>query len=236
LSSSSGTDRSRVDERGIDHALLARLIARHGAPPPAPQLSPDDEERREIALRRERAVAAADPALVVHIERHERSSHELGRTQRAALAAHARLAARDGSGKDRLRVREIGEVREIEPSEEIHEAMEHRTPQAFLRDLHRPVLEFGGVQLRRMPSPTAAAALSRSRAAVSEVMSHRARASAQFQLASQLARGGLEELRAILARPWADSRPENPLPMPGQVPGAEDWQWFGLSGGYDPDV
>jgi hypothetical protein len=114
--------------------------------------------------------------------------------------------------------------------------MEHRTPQAFLRDLHRPVHHFGGVELRRVPSPTAAAALARARALVTETLAQRTQGAASFRLSSQLAQEGIDELRAALARPWEESRPANPLPMPSRSPTAEDMRWFGMSGGYDPDV
>ncbi len=114
--------------------------------------------------------------------------------------------------------------------------MEHRTPQAFLRDLHRPVQHFGGVELRRVPSPTAAGALARARALVAETMARSTRGAAAVELSSQLAQEGFAELRAALARPWEESRPANPLPMPSRAPSAEDMRWFGLSGGYDPDV
>ena len=51
-----------------------------------------------------------------------------------------------------------------------------------------------------------------------------------------LMQAGMSELRTILARPWSESRPDSPLPLPSRAPGAEDHVWFGLSGGYDPDV
>jgi hypothetical protein len=86
-------------------------------------------------------------------------------------------------------------------------------------------------------SPTSSAlALERIRAAVRDAMKHRSRDDAVQPLATRLMNDGMAELRTILARPWADSRPAKPLPMPRSYPGLEDSLWFGSSGGYDPDV
>ena len=88
-----------------------------------------------------------------------------------------------------------------------------------------------------MASPTSSAlALERIRAAVRSAMAHRSRDDALQPLATRLMNEGMTELRTILARPWADSRPEKPLPLPRTYPGLEDSFWFGSSGGYDPDV
>jgi len=246
LSSSSESDRRppgggpgrAIDERVIDRKLLSLLISRHGAPPRAAPLDPEEEERRLRIEQRDRALAAADPRLLGHIERHRHSSEAFAGTQRAALRLYELLGARRPIGPDEnaIRVRDAGEVREIEPSEELFAAMEHKTPQAFLRDLHRPVQHFGGVELRRVPSPTAAAALAKAREMVSETMARRTQGAASLRLCSQLAQEGYDELRAALARPWEESRPANPLPMPSRSPTLEDMQWFGMSGGYDPDV
>lgn len=245
MSSSSESDRRAgegparaIDERAIDRKLLALLISRHGAPPRAPALDPEEEELRLRIAQRDRALAAADPDFLRHIERHRRSSEGFAGFQRVALRFHEQLSARRSIGPDEhaIQVRDAGEVRELEPSEELTAAMEHKTPQAFLRDLHRPVHHFGGVELRRVPSPTAAAALARARAVVSEVMARPVERAASFRLSSQLAQEGFDELRAALARPWEESRPENPLPMPSRSPSLEDMRWFGMSGGYDPDV
>jgi hypothetical protein len=235
LSSSSGTDDDKkIDERFIDRRLLDQLIARHGAPQQAPPMSFEEQERRTLIARRDRAIAAADPRLLHHLERHERDADRVAQLTAAELAPEPIELAR--FDLDAWRLRHLGEERELEPSEELREALEQRTPQAFLRDLHRPVHEFGDVQLRRVPSPVSGAALARTRAAIRELMAHRSGNDMVQPLSTRLMLEGMAELRTILARPWADSRPESPLPMPSRSPGAEDYMWFGLSGGYDPDV
>ena len=195
-----------------------------------------EQERRQIAQRRERAIAAADQRLIHHIERHERSAGDLRRAATDQLPARASIAQFDLDAWP-IRARVAAEERELDPSEDLRRALTHRTPQAFLRDLHRPVVSFGTVQMRRVPSPgSAAASLARIRAAIDGAMVQQIRDEAMQPLATRLMNQGMSELRTILARPWEESRPEHPLPMPGTAPGAEDFTWFGLSGGYDPDV
>jgi hypothetical protein len=239
LSSSSGSDgpaRPRALD-AVDPALLGLLIARHGAPRQAAPLSFAEQQRRQLIARRERALAAADPGLVRHIERHQRDAARLRRLPPAepTRAEAAPIARFD---LDAWPIRQPGgEERELDPSEELRRALTHRVPQAFLRDLHRPVTAFGSVALRRVPSPTSSgSALARIREAVRGAMAHHSRDDALQPLATRLMTDGMRELRAILARPWADSRPARPLPMPRTAPAIEDSMWFGLTGGYDPDV
>lgn len=196
-----------------------------------------EKERRQLVARREKAIAAADQSLIRHIERHERDAADFRRAASAdQLPARASIAQFD---LDAWPIRGVvaAEERELEPSEELRRALTHRTPQAFLRDLHRPVVSFGTVQLRRVPSPgSAAASLARIRAAIDGAMAQQSRDDSMQPLATRLMNQGMRELRTILAQPWEESRPEQPLPMPGTAPGVEDSTWFGLSGGYDPDV
>ncbi|HLU67644.1 MAG TPA: hypothetical protein VKZ63_15280, partial [Kofleriaceae bacterium] len=159
MSSSSGSDRPgagdggapRFDERAIDRRLLGQLIARWGEPPRAPPLTADEEERRELLARRARALAAADPDLVHHVERHDRDAEHLAPEVPDPAALCRSLAPRPIARFDlgAWNVRQAEEMRELEPSDELRDCLEHRTPQAFLRDLHRPVHSFGDVELRR---------------------------------------------------------------------------------------
>lgn len=235
MSSSSASDRPRA-LAGVDPAFLDHLIARHGAPKKAPPLTIGERERRDVIARRDRAIAAANPELVTHIERHRRDADRLRRlSSEDPLPERASIARFD---LDAWQIREMAsEMRELEPSEAIRRALSHRTPQAFLRDLHRPVVAFGQVELRRVVSPTSSAlALERIRAAVKAAMAIRSRDEVAQPLATRLMEDGMRELRTILARPWSESRPARPLPLPRTYPGLEDSLWFGSSGGYDPDV
>ncbi len=231
-----GVGRRRALAAG-DPALLGELFGRPGAPRQAPPITFAEHERRQLLARRERALAATDPALIHHIERHERDADDFQRPSAGEPLPALPSIARFDFDSWPLYAQPSGEVRELEPSEELRRALNHRTPQAFLRDLHRPVHAFGSVALRRVPSGTSSSmALARIRAAIAGAMVHRSRDDAVQPLATRLMTDGMKELRAILARPWADSRPEAPLPLPGSMPSMEDSHWFGISGGYDPDV
>lgn len=227
-----------VDERAIDRKLLDGLIARHGEPRHVEPLTPQQEERKQLVERRERVLAAADPAFMERLGQHEAVADALRSALPARGEALLRVIDRPLAlfDLDVWRLREVAEARELEPSDEIRDAMLECAPQAFLRDLHRPVQMFGDVELRRIPSPTSAAALMRGRTAVREAFAAPPARAGRLPLASSEAAAGFGELREVLARPWANSRPAKPLPMPSHAPPAEDLQWFGLSGGYDPDA
>jgi hypothetical protein len=107
------------------------------------------------------------------------------------------------------------------------------TPQAVLRDLFRPVMYFGDVVLRPLETglerlgqdPTAAV-----RQAVKEPV-----CPGLTPLPAELIAADIGELRALLASPWEECRPETPS-KPSIIPDYEHYQWFGVDGGYDPDV
>jgi len=228
-------DGREIDWRAIDRALVDLVIARHGAPAPPPPMTVEEKERRVRQQKAERAMAAADPGFIRRVERHVRSGDALIRP--CIAAAQGQNTRRPiGIDWEAAGLRQAGEFHELEPSEELHEALEHKTPQAFLRDLHRPVQMFGEVTLRRVRTPTSSDALGRARAVVREVMSHESVSISAIQLASRSMRRAVEEMRAQLARPWEESLPEKPLPLPTRTPGMHDMIWFGVSGGYDPDL
>lgn len=227
-----------VDERAIDKKLLASLIARHGEPRHVDPPTKDEQERKDLVDRRNRALAAADPSFVAQVERHEVTADRLKSSLPAKGEALLRVIDRPLAlfDLDMWRLREIAEARELEPSDEVRDSLAECAPQAFLRDLHRPVQMFGDVELRRTPSPTGSESLSRARRAVREAFATKRAQAGLLPLASREAAAGFAEMQDILARPWGDSRPANPLPMPSKSPQADDLQWFGLSGGYDPDA
>jgi hypothetical protein len=191
--------------------------------------------------RRDRALAAVDPSLVAYLERHNDAATRLVVPRRPAaellrLDTSGALARLDVDAWGLRQIGELAELREVELAEEIHECLDHHSPQALLRDLHRSVQAFGDVELRRVASPTSSEALTRARSAVRSAMAERAGSAAEVVGATRLGQLGLAELRAVMAMPWADARPEQPLPLPSRAPSLEDAAWFGLSGGYDPDV
>src|SRR6185503_15354230 len=74
-----------LDERAIDRRLLELLIERHGAPRAARPISAEEQERRDLIARRDRALAAVDRDLVAHLERHNTAAEQLA--PRSAAAA-----------------------------------------------------------------------------------------------------------------------------------------------------
>lgn len=213
-----------------DPELLARIAAWFGdgepvvsascAPPPAP-----DPRLAEIE-------ASLDPLLVDRLERWTHggdalltfTANPLGSAIDESLALFAIAAA--ASPPD--------EEREYWQPDDIREALdEHNTPQAVLRDLFRPIMYFGDIELRPVETglerlgvdPTAAV-----RQAVSEPLS-----AALGPLPPEIIASDRAELREIMARPWQDSKPDTPS-QPSAVPDMDHYMWFGVEGGYDPDV
>lgn len=226
-----------IDKRAIDARLMDNLIARHGEPPRARPLSAAEREMRERIAKRDALLAAADADLIHHIERHDRSARtideQLGTDTEIASASRRELARFDLAA---WRLMPAAEPREVEPSPDVLEALDQRTPQAILRDLHRPVLTVGDIQLVPTRVPTGYGQLAAVQRAIRAALGQRMSGAADIEIASRQGFRATAELAEILAQPWEDSRPDNPLPMARRAPPAEDWQWFGLDGGFDPDA
>lgn len=109
-------------------------LADKGVPPPA-----EDPDVVAVREQREKAMAAIDPAL---LEAHRKRTEppELQFKPTIELRVDPSVALLDLGMIERQHV--IGEPREIEIPEAIHDDLAERTPQAILRDLHRPELDF----------------------------------------------------------------------------------------------
>lgn len=221
---------SNIDDIA-DPELIARLSAWFGTgdgvvttatftPPPPPP----DPRLAEIE-------AALDPLLVDRLERLTTVGDALLTFTRDLLESAIDVSLAKLEVPAELAP---GEEPEYWQPDDIRAALaEHNAPQAVLRDLFRPIMYFGDVALRPVETglerlgedPTAEV-----RAAVRE--------SATPQLGplpAEMMAGDLAELREIMARPWADSKPETPS-QPSVMPDYEHYMWFGVEGGYDPDV
>jgi hypothetical protein len=104
---------------------------------PAPSEDPDVVAVRE---RRLKAIAAVDPAMVeAHRHRVEVAPESLIQFRELiAVSLDRDIALFD----EKMIEGRIADPREIEISEELREDMRECTPQALLRDLHRPELDF----------------------------------------------------------------------------------------------
>lgn len=109
-----------------------------GAPSPAAAEDPDTIAARE---RRERAIAAVDPAMLeAHRRRTEPRDDVMQFRPRIEVRVDPSVALFDASMVDRQA--SIAEPREIELPAEMQDDLKACTPQALLRDLHRPELDF----------------------------------------------------------------------------------------------
>jgi hypothetical protein len=222
-----------VLERVASRALLGEVFARVGEPPWASPRTPEDEELAARVARRERALAAVDRRLVAHLERHERGAAGLVARLPPAprLVVERELGAVDPAV---FAVRDAGDEVAVERPDEITAALEQAVPQAVLRDLHRPVVHFGDIELRPRSLGIDRSG-ERARAELRAALAERHGGLADLPTGSQIMREELTALAATLAAPWEASRPEHPTSTARATPGAEDWRWFGLDGGYDPD-
>jgi hypothetical protein len=108
------------------------------AAPPQPG---EDPEFAVIRKRRDDAIAAVDPALVeAHRRRVEPERPVVKPLPPIALRVDPDIALFDTAMLERQHG--VAEPREIERPGDLDDALAERTPQALLRDLHRPELDF----------------------------------------------------------------------------------------------
>lgn len=229
----------------IDPAMIERLEAwfagpATGFPPPAaekpkralppegPQPPEDDRQRQ-----RERAIAAVDPRLLERLERQgDRSASMLEPLPPPKLTPDAGIAGFDFSVWG---LQGIGDPREIERPDDIQHAVQERTPQAVLRDLHRPVRWYGDVVLRPVDMGIDRYGV-QARAAIADLVCQR-----RYRVdphrepnGRRILKEEAAEIREILGQPWENSKPAEPRPVPSGFPDENDLRWFG-SIGVDPD-
>lgn len=97
-----------------------------------------DPEIAEVRKRREAAMAAVDPALLARILYRVEEGPETLRSFEALIDVHVKedVGLFDSSMVDKGF--SIAEPREVEISDELRDDLKECTPQALLRDLHRP--------------------------------------------------------------------------------------------------
>jgi hypothetical protein len=207
----------------IDPDLMARLAAWFD---PAQLRPPSESERKQRAAaeRQARTAAAVDPALQRRLERKaERGATVVRPLPPLHLRVDPTISRFD---VDAWRLPPSGELREVERPDFIPDLMQENTPQAVLRDLHRPVL----------PPPAHVmyeqTLLATTIGSVHDLVRETMQATLVADMTSDLSpRWVLREenraLRAILDAPWEESKPEKPSALPSSVPSAENLYWFG---------
>lgn len=225
-------------ERAIARGQADPAARRPGARPPA---DPDDDgadhpddrkhtdpEIRALWRRRRRAMAAVDPAFLAYFESlTTRGDDHLRIPEPPELAIETSIARFD---IEAWRLNFL-EIREWEIDEYLHDEMRERTPQALLRDLHRPVTEWPlalepvdlGVDVGGLKALESIHGIMRARYGL-DMEEHR--------LASIQGREQLDELQERLAAPWEDSYIPESERKSSKI-SAEDFKWFN-SIGYDP--
>jgi hypothetical protein len=199
--------------RGIDAATRAELERWFGLPSfeqladrgVKPEPPPEDPEMVAARQRRLDAIAAVDPALVeAHRRRTDPPTDLIQFTPSIALRVDPSIALLDLSMIDRQHT--IAEPRERELSEELRDDLRDCTPQALLRDLHRPELEFEKVfEVVDMSAEQRLDIVK----AVADAMQTRWTLPPFGATPLQQARALLRELREDRHRPWIDIKMPN---------------------------
>jgi hypothetical protein len=167
------------------------------APPPPPA---EDPEWAAFRKRREAALAAVDPAmLAAHRQRVERQRDlKLFKPEIEPRIA-PNMMMLDQAMIDRGHT--IAEPRQYELPSDLEDALTERTPQALLRDLHRPELEF-----QKMFEIVDLAAESRVdlRAIINEALAFRPSSKKKVESKVRDVRTLLLEMRQERRKPWTD--------------------------------
>lgn len=139
-----------VDEDDLDPETIAQLARWFGAATPNAAMgsapAPVDPDILEAQAAKKRAADSADPALVARLEQWTTSGDPLIKLPPPMenVGPDTSLPKFDMSVWG---LRTAGRAREVEPPDKIREALKERTPQALLRDLHRPETHFGDVYM-----------------------------------------------------------------------------------------
>jgi len=233
-------------EDAIDPNLVARLAAWFGEGPlPAVsvQRPMEDEETRNQREALETLLAVADSKLIDRMFERTHAGDSLlrcsgtDRTHLSYLDCTSRYFIAEPEG--------IEGNDEYEQPEDIREAIrDSSVAQAILRDLFRPVRHFGNIELRRQLAGDSEDhdmlrnPLAQAKAAMKT--SHARDLQASEAQTLMLIHSDMKELRTILSNPWEDSAVNSPTIDVGDDSSEQNAlahaRWFGLEGGFDPDV
>lgn len=174
-------------------------LAERGIQPRPPEPS-EDPEVAAVRKRRNTAIAAVDPAMLeAHRLRVESPDELIKQRPPVKLNVDPSISRLDQSMVDRFNG--IAEPRQIERPEELSDDLREATPQALLRDLHRPELDFD----KQFEIVDTIADYRQDIATiVTEVMTTHTRLPPREDSPFQKACALLLELRAERRQPWTD--------------------------------
>jgi hypothetical protein len=165
-----------------------------------PEPPAERPEVEALLKARANAIAAVDPALLAdHVQRMDAAAAMIVPLPPLELRVDPSIARMDLGMIDRHHT--IAEPREYERSPDVEDDLADRTPQALLRDLHRPELMFDKVF--EMIDPGADQRLD-GVALVREMMSTDWRMTVVPASATALGTAALDELRAVRRLPWTE--------------------------------
>lgn len=232
--------RDLIEDEDLDPATIAQLAAWFGgpapvdaAPEPEPEPTIEDKLREQMLAARKRATEAVQPEMMHAIEdRGRRYAQVVEPLPPLEVGPRERLGGFDLA---RWSLRNAGEPQERERPEDIAAALDEQVPQAILRDLHRPVRNYGAVALLPVDLGLDVAG-ERARAEVRTIMTARYKADpTAYPSASRQMYSAIDELRDLMGRPWAELSEVKRERRGSLYPSPEDMRWFG-SGGFDPDL
>jgi hypothetical protein len=167
----------------------------------APVVDPEMEARRLV---QQRALAAVEPALLAHAERHRGAADSL---LHFTANLELRVGTVDISAIDPVllaRAGAIADERSVELPHQLADDLNDCTPQALLRDLHRPEFEFAiRYETAFEPGPSLFAPSDSARAVMKQRFAYRGTSDRHAE-----ARAAYAEIAAAKQAPWAE------LPLP----------------------
>ncbi len=237
-----GRDTNTDDARIEDPQTIAELAAWFGQPAPIPQEPSPTPTRATAATdkpkeaRRQRIRKLADRRLLRRLASHIDNADTISQLPPPpALTPDSEKLARFDFAAWKLSL--AGEENLYDIPDELVADLNERTPQALLRDLHRPEIDF-----RRTLIPTSLdvdIAGIKGSAVVRDILhTNYAFTAARLPLATELMAQELSSLRSLLHHEsWAEiphtlQTKRRPAAM---FPDEEDQRWFGEVG-YDPDL
>lgn len=202
-------------DRIADPALLARIFRTFGEPDPVAE-APSDEPAADDPLTA-RLEEAVDRSLLARLQGRLTDGWPRPATPLPRIAVERPPAMAIDVDAAFASEADPGGSDQYSRPRWIDDALAERTPQAVLRDLHRPVRDVGRPELQWTElsedlGAGARQAYAEAAAAVSEGRTIHA-----ISLGWALGQAGLAEIAEILNRPWADSKPTDPNPTDPMV-------------------